>query len=140
MEAMRFIRKVNDSLEGEGDCPTRAFFEIEEDTARRIVYLAQLVEREGLSSVEQYDYRVDYGDPGEDEPDDAEYDGVGLTIDLSRADEPRTDCDRLVVYRDSFWFSAYLKSTAISLETDPVYIKEVAAHFGIPFGTSTTKE
>jgi hypothetical protein len=116
-------------VSGGGDldnAPGVAVFEINEQSAREIVKLAELVRSNDLRRVERIDQRAEYlqHDP-ETDPEDAD--------DAGDENSVRTECDALVVTEDEFHFTAYVKHTDIKVSCKEQSIAVLADHFGIPF-------
>ena len=112
---------------GGGDCdvsPSATMFSIDAGTARRIVMLSELVKANDLHKVEGFDYRASFlqFDPATD-PEDAAEAGEANTL--------RTECDVLVVTREDFYFSAYIKHTDIEISCEGVPINLLKEHFGL---------
>lgn len=104
--------------------PTVATFKVDEDTAKEIVKLSQLVKEHGLNSVEKFDYRADFLQYSpQTDPEDAEQAGQDNSV--------RTEHDCLVVTDDRFWFSAYIKHTDILVSCEGQSIQGLREHFGL---------
>lgn len=106
------------------DIPTVAEFTVDQATAQEIIRLAGIVKTNGLHKVEKFDCRACYFkyDPQQD-PEDAKNAG--------EANEIRTEADRLNVSGTNFWFSGYMRHTAVEIETEQQRIDELAQHWGL---------
>lgn len=104
-----------------GDCPALAEFSIDENTAREIERLTQLIKKNSLHTVEKFDYRVTWlrTDPAEldDEPSQG------------KSNEMRTECDILCISNDAFWFRCYLKHCDYLITTQSQSTAELLEHF-----------
>ena len=88
--------------------PFKAKFTITREKAKEIIRLARLVKDNDLHKVERFDYSAGW---------------VGKDI--------RTDLDCLNVDKEDFYFTAMLKHTSVSFETELVPIARLARYFGI---------
>ena len=114
---------------GGGDCdntPSVANFYIDEATAKLIGQLAEYVKANDLYTVVKWDARAWFlqFDP-ETEPEDA--------AEAGAENDVRTECDRLMVSADEFWFAAYIKHTDAEVSSERQPIGDLLAHFGIPW-------
>ena len=112
---------------GGGDCdntPSVANFYIDEATAKLIGQLAEYVKANDLYTVVKWDARAWFlqFDP-ETEPEDA--------AEAGAENDVRTECDRLMVSADEFWFAAYIKHTDAEVSSERQPIGALLAHFGI---------
>ena len=110
-----------------GECdnvPSVAHFSIDEATASRIAILSEYIKAHDLYKIELWDHRTRFlqFDPVT-EPEDAE--AVGEENDV------RTECDRMTVTRDEFWFAAYIKHTDEDVSSAKQPIGELLERFRI---------
>jgi hypothetical protein len=114
------------------DIPSLALFAMREDDARTVAGLSMLVREHALHKVERFDYRAHFYryDP-EQGPADAE--------EAGEENEARTECDCLNVSDTEFWYSAYLKHTAVEVLTERQPIADLLAHFGLATVPSPTR-
>jgi hypothetical protein len=108
----------------DADIPTVVKFTVDEETAREIIRLAEIVKANGLYKVEKFDCRASYllYDPEQD-PERAKHAG--------EENEMRTETDRLNVSDTEFWFSAYIKHTSVEIESEQQRIDQLAEHLGL---------
>jgi hypothetical protein len=106
------------------DIPAVVEFNIDEEAAQEIIRLAGIVKANGLYKVEKFDCRARYlrYDPEQD-PEGAEDEG--------EKNEIPTEADRLNVSDTGFWFSGYLKHTAVEIESEQQRIGDLAEHLGL---------
>lgn len=109
------------------DTPAVVEFTVDEETAQEIIRLAGIVKANGLHKVEKFDCRASYlqYDPEQD-PEKAK--------DAGKANEIRTEADRLIVSDTAFWFAGYIKHTAVEIESGQQRIDELAEHWGLETG------
>ena len=104
------------------DIPAVVEFNIDAEAAQEIIRLAGIVKANGLYKVEKFDCRACYlrYDPEQD-PEGAE----------GEKNEIPTEADRLNVSDTDFWFSGYLKHTAVEIESEQQRIDDLAKHLGL---------
>jgi hypothetical protein len=106
------------------DIPAVAEFTVDQETAQEIIRLAGIVKSNGLYKVEKFDCRACYlRYDSEHDPEDAE--------DAGEANEIRTEADRLNVSDTEFWFSGYIKHTAVEIESEQQQIDDLCKHLGL---------
>lgn len=115
------------AVHGGGDLvnsPSVAIFSIDEEMAREILKLSSLAKVHDLHKLEKFDYRVRFlqFDP-EMDAEDAE--------EAGEENEVRTECDVLVVEKEEFLFSAYVKHTDVKVSCEGRSIAELLEHFGL---------
>jgi len=121
-------------VHGGGDldvAPSVAVFEVDEHLARDIVRLSLLVKACNVYKIERFDYRaVFYQHDPESAPEEA--------LQAGEENAVRTDCDCLVVTDSDFFFRTYVKHTDVGVECASQSIAELARHFDLHYGVSTT--
>lgn len=102
--------------------PICAIVDLDEDAANKIRLFSRFVQNNGLYKLEKFDYRPLWlgHDVLEDEP---------LT-DEDRADTVPVEMVCLNVSGDDFWWSAYLKSSGVLIETRKVLIADLPKLIG----------
>lgn len=124
---MSVVKSYSVTVEGGGEClvsPTVATFSIDEESARLIGKLSELVKSHGLHRVERYDYsaRFHQFDPVEEAEEAA---------DAGDDNDVRTECERLVVEATEFYFKADVRHTDETVTSARQSIAEMLAHFGL---------
>lgn len=88
--------------------------------AKRILHLADIVRKENVASITEYDYPPSFLVTDYDSEDEA----------LNEV-EVSTECNQIVVTKDSFWWEGYLKHSdpIISWDTDRITLEELRVAF-----------
>lgn len=115
-----FTKVVEAHIRNDGDGFDHARVEIDRAAAEHILHLADVVKREKVAYIHEYDYspvllQTDWG--SEDE--------------ALREVDVRTDCEQLVVCEDSFWWEGNVKHCDCAWDIDRIELKELREHFGI---------
>src|SRR5574337_1333195 len=110
-----------------GEClhtPGAVQFSIDEAKAGQIRDLQRLVVAHDLDKVIKSDPTAWFllHHPEQD-PEEGEEEGEGNVV--------RTECDRLVVTSEDFWFEAYVKHSDVTCSSEKQAIFELMAHFGM---------
>lgn len=121
MKSKKFFAHVEADSEFD-DVPGAAVFEITSVLAAEIIRFAALVTANDLCSVERFNYEPTWYESSYEDIDDVEND-----LDAKIA---RTDCDCLAVSAQEFWFSASLKNSSVSFQTEFFPLSSLAELIG----------
>jgi hypothetical protein len=106
------------------DIPALVEFTVDQETAREIIRLAEIVKANGLHKVEKFDCRACYlkVDPEQTLQD---------ASDAGDNNKIHTEADRLNVSDTDFWFSGYIKHTAVEILSEQQRVDDLARHLGL---------
>lgn len=115
-----FTKVVEAHIHNDGEGFDHARIEVDRTGAERILHLADVLKREKVAYIHEYDYSP-----------------VMLQTEWGTEDEAlkevdvRTDCEQLVVSNDSFWWEGYVKHCDCAWDTDRITFDELRKAFGI---------